>query len=599
MSILDLNVDDRVAAASRYVPQPAKQAKTSVWQDAASIAGAPIRGGVEALAEGVATAIEWGGAPFRRGLSREVNQDVLQSDYADSIRNHWRQYRPDPGTATTAEQILYGFARGATKIVGAAAAAGVPGIVAAGFEEANTQADELKRQGVDLDTRTAAGLVQGAGLAAAALPLVGQTKLATAALYAAGGPGGFMAQQALTREILQGAGYETIGAQYDPFDPVGLAVASLIPAAFTAYGLRQQRIARAVDSLPDLPRPAVEPPAAPAPEFARTPIAEAVARYPSDLVDAARVAYLQGSRAATGLGRADDWRAADRHEAALARAEEQIAAGEPVSVASVIDAESRALVAAWDRVHAQPIGPANDPLVRLMPEDVRSVIVERGPVELRGDGVTIKVPGYGIVKFIWKHGPESRTPQGDQVTRADLEALPTIMREFEPDVRQVGGTEQLTWVAEREDGARIVYGTTRFVGDGDHHLVTMHVDSERKLLPSVQRGSPQTGPGGGALQASPLGTADRSFSSSRSEPVRGQGESVPPAPEDVAPASEVALGLARQQFPDLTVQLDGMDAPMRLDDFMAAVKAEADELAADAPLMEVAAQCAIVNGTGS
>jgi hypothetical protein len=57
------------------------------------------------------------------------------------------------------------------------------------------------------------------------------------------------------------------------------------------------------------------------------------------------------------------------------------------------------------------------------------------------------------------------------------------------------------------------------------------------------------------------------------------------------------LAQIRAQFPDLMVQLDGMAAPMRLDDFLAAVKAEADELAADAPLMQVAAECALLNGT--
>ena len=43
--------------------------------------------------------------------------------------------------------------------------------------------------------------------------------------------------------------------------------------------------------------------------------------------------------------------------------------------------------------------------------------------------------------------------------------------------------------------------------------------------------------------------------------------------------------------------LDGMDKPMPLADFLAAVKAEADEMEADAPLMQVAAQCAILNGS--
>jgi hypothetical protein len=48
--------------------------------------------------------------------------------------------------------------------------------------------------------------------------------------------------------------------------------------------------------------------------------------------------------------------------------------------------------------------------------------------------------------------------------------------------------------------------------------------------------------------------------------------------------------------PDMMVMLDGMDKPMPLSEFMAAVRAEADEMLADAPLVELAAQCALVNG---
>jgi hypothetical protein len=42
--------------------------------------------------------------------------------------------------------------------------------------------------------------------------------------------------------------------------------------------------------------------------------------------------------------------------------------------------------------------------------------------------------------------------------------------------------------------------------------------------------------------------------------------------------------------------MDGMDAPMRLDDFLAAAKADAAERLADAPLLQRAAECAIING---
>ena len=49
-------------------------------------------------------------------------------------------------------------------------------------------------------------------------------------------------------------------------------------------------------------------------------------------------------------------------------------------------------------------------------------------------------------------------------------------------------------------------------------------------------------------------------------------------------------------MPNMLVQLDGMDAPRPLSDVMAAVKAEADDMLADADLMTQAATCALLNG---
>lgn len=56
------------------------------------------------------------------------------------------------------------------------------------------------------------------------------------------------------------------------------------------------------------------------------------------------------------------------------------------------------------------------------------------------------------------------------------------------------------------------------------------------------------------------------------------------------------------EFPDLTVQMDGMDSPMRLADFLEQVQREAmdgndfDLGGNDAPLMQVAATCFLLNG---
>jgi hypothetical protein len=75
------------------------------------------------------------------------------------------------------------------------------------------------------------------------------------------------------------------------------------------------------------------------------------------------------------------------------------------------------------------------------------------------------------------------------------------------------------------------------------------------------------------------------------------------APETPAAAAEQQAAMSRVDqvlfdAPDMMVQMDGMDAPMRAADFMAAIRAEADEMVADAPLMQIAAECALSTGTG-
>lgn len=62
-------------------------------------------------------------------------------------------------------------------------------------------------------------------------------------------------------------------------------------------------------------------------------------------------------------------------------------------------------------------------------------------------------------------------------------------------------------------------------------------------------------------------------------------------------AAQERMAEVQAAHPDLQVMVDGMDRPMPLADFLAAVKAEADEMEADAPLMQIAAQCALLNGS--
>jgi hypothetical protein len=105
--------------------------------------------------------------------------------------------------------------------------------------EGLTTAEDLANQGVDQQTRSKVGAVTGAMSAAGVvLPVAGKTLAQTAGLVLVGGPASFMAQQQATRSILENANYGEIAKQYDPLDPVGLTVATLLPAGFAAYAKR-------------------------------------------------------------------------------------------------------------------------------------------------------------------------------------------------------------------------------------------------------------------------------------------------------------------------------------------------------------------------
>ena len=207
----------------------------------------------------------------------------LSIEYAKRYGDYARSLRPDPATAGTAEQVLFGLSKGLTKAVTAVSAMGpAAGAVAFGGSEAASTYTDLRHEGVDSGTAGQAAAVSGVlNAAGVLLPMAGQTLKATAALYLAGGPGGYMAQQALTREVLSRAGYDEIAKKYDPLDPVGLPFALLFPLPFAAHGaLRNVRAAKGA-AVPDA-APAAEPAAATkAPEAA-----------PHEAVDAAMVHNL-------------------------------------------------------------------------------------------------------------------------------------------------------------------------------------------------------------------------------------------------------------------------------------------------------------------
>lgn len=171
--------------------------------------------------------------------------DTSATPLSQSLREASRYYKPDPSTATMAEQLTFDLTRFVTKAVGYSVAGGGPvaGAALTGVDEGMTVAEDLAQAGVDRETRNKVGAVAGVASAlGVALPVAAPGSiLGTSALVLAGGPGAFVAQQAATREILNRADYGDLAQQYDPLDPVGLAVSTLVPAGFGAWAMRGAR----------------------------------------------------------------------------------------------------------------------------------------------------------------------------------------------------------------------------------------------------------------------------------------------------------------------------------------------------------------------
>lgn len=257
----DKVLDDRVA---RPVAQPKQASSFSAW----NTIKAPVTGIIAGANDSVGFATDVLGAfgEVQAGFGLQADPSLLfdsrqrrerieqgqasrnevmsgeafSTELGSNLRATARSMTPDADTANVVEQTLFGISRFATKAVGYSVLAGpAVGATLTGADEGMSEADRLKAQGVDIGTRTQVGAIAGLSAAAAtALPVAGRTIPQTVGLVAVGGPGGFIAQQAASKAILENADYSKIADQYDPFDPVGLAVSTLVPAAFGGYAMR-------------------------------------------------------------------------------------------------------------------------------------------------------------------------------------------------------------------------------------------------------------------------------------------------------------------------------------------------------------------------
>lgn len=363
MSLLDAHSQELITAAEQApapLPTKAPAPRFSAWSMFAAAPKGTAAGAAEAtgstadilgaFGQALASTGGSGKGMFSTQTAEEQKQTGdatnkllaegldFNSDAGRSFRNVAKDYTPDPLTAHVAESAVYNLFRVGSKALTAAATMGnVPGAVVAGLEEGFTTSDQLAQQGVDLATRTKVGAVTAATNAVSfALPAAGKNWLQTGALAVAGGPASFVAQNAATREILQAADYSTLADQYDPLDPVGLALSTVLPLGFGALAMRGAKVKAK----------------GPAPDTAPTPVP------PPEVVDAARVNLVREHMDSSNPA-PDNIATHSAHADAYAKALEQQANGERVSVADLLPEPVLAQVTEAQAARLSDIGKAS------------------------------------------------------------------------------------------------------------------------------------------------------------------------------------------------------------------------------------------------
>ncbi len=616
-------------AALRPPPVPKQAAGFSAWRTTTAAPRGVVAGGSQVGAFGADVLGAFGEMTVASGMgdplladrgaqvkeAERIQREGLDfsSGAGDNLRGFARYLSPDPETAHASERLVFDFSRVATKAVGYSVAAGGPvgGALLTGADEGMTTADDLKQQGVDLGTRTAVGAVVGGvtGLGVG-LPMAGSTLAQTAGLVAVGGPLSFMAQQQAVRSILQAQDYSKLAEQYDPLDPVGLAVSTLIPAGFGAWGLRAAKLRGAAEAKAAAAAEAEAFRAGPVPSE-ETAIARAAREATQEQVDAARVLLdVEQRRSTNPLGA--DARAADVHEAAFARAVDQLARGERVTVDDLmppprVSPEVAAAVRVLgerlaERVALLPVAGdlAERGAIRTAREELRLMEQERPDTSDAGTKALAKqIQEQQGVSYKAALSEARKQLQGQL---ADFEARQSRLQQvIDSNARAQQATQRLSEIDKRAQALEQQAGPAAVLPQFAQRIQAAGRAIEAELpKPAApkepQRAAEPAAPKPEAAEpapAAPAGAA-RAAQPAGAEAPGAAGAGAKAGLVDDAASARVEQ--VRAQSPDLMVQLDGMDAPMRVDELLAAVKAEADELLADGELMQVAAECALSVG---
>jgi len=272
-------------------------------------------------------------APDLDKLSRETIGQMGNSTVARHFRERAENYMPDPASVGLAGQITHGMISTLAKAGAYAVAGGPAAPVLFGADLGINRAQELGDKGVDGGTAAIAGTLTGVASAAGMrLPAaMGGTRLQSAAIGGVVNPALNVAEIGGIHALLEGADYEAIAAQYQPFDPVNLAVSAVTGVAFGAGFYRGR---------------------------------QGAPRLTPDEHAAALTMHESRIRDADALIRPGDIEAANAAREAQITARNQLDSGEPVSIAHHVPADPAQIIGGYLRVAD---GPVREALAEVLP----------------------------------------------------------------------------------------------------------------------------------------------------------------------------------------------------------------------------------------
>jgi hypothetical protein len=474
---------------------------------------------------------------------------------------------------------------------------------------------------VDGVTAAKLGAVKGiASGIAVAMPVAGKTLAQTLGLAAVGGPGSFIAEQATARAILRAADYTQQAEEIDPFDPLGLGVSFLGAFGFgaVAHGARAAKRA-------SLSKPAAAPEATP----------PAVRQ---EHIDAAHVTELQAHRESTGLHAREDVAAVDAHVKALDEATTQLATGSRVNVAEIAPVDAARMAADVLPMVQRAVQAARtlelfhgtkDPNVTV---DTLSITRDIGPhfttarataelfansegtagrvLEAQGEFANpLELPDLNgwfptnMAEAIDEAlGTAQRAEDGqtqlqarvwaamEQVRKDFLDAQPEwyqkARNEFGNKSPEQMARESEVLNAARDKANEAGYTVLR------EHLADQGIDA----IKYINRSEGEPVDTYIALDRSKVrDAAAGEVTDAATAQAAPEAEAGNPASGAAAPADFVAreADTIAAENPDLMVMMEGMEQPVRASELLAEAKAMAQQDIADAPLLKVAAECAL------